>query len=400
MNLVCAHLASRSGDATLSENAVSLFTASGGGTETTSAVVSNVLFGNGTKTVCVRGLAPPNFLCGPTNPTPQSIRVVERSRFSSAAGLPANVRGKTIKVVLDAEVNKDLTVPGLLCLLHHGTKEPDVVTDAGCCHHELNDKFACSQCNTELGADVTLLSDADARGAKHKWHWRRPTYKKPPLDRAADDDGDGNGNGASASASSSTNRVPETVTPKRKKIRATLDADSNTKDAVYMMILSAEAAKIQHHHQLHMAAAAPQLPPPPAKTTPCTPEDLAVSSAMLLLPVSPDLLRRISYRATALLHEASIDIEEDPEDDDATGSTSQSPQPSFALEALMDEADVPVDLRADTGARLAAQGFDDLAALTHYFTRASHAEVRSDLRLQPIAQTKLHMHLEQMLSED
>ena len=397
MNLVCAHLASRSGDATLSENAVSLFTASGGGTETTSAVVSNVLFGNGTKTVCVRGLAPPTFLCGPTNPTPQSVRIVERCCFSSAAGLPANVRGKTMKVVLDAEINKDLTVSGLLCLLHHGTKEPDVVTDAGCCHHELNDKFACSRCNTELGADVTLLSDANARGAKHKWHWRRPMNKKQPLARAADDDGDGNGNGASASASSSTNRVPETETPKRRKIRATLDADSNTKDAVYMMILSAEAAKIQHHHQLHMAAAAPQLPPPPAKTTPCTREDLAVSSAMLLRPVSPNTLRRISYRATALLYEAGADSEED---DDASSSTPQPPQPSPALEALMNEADVPVDLRADTGARLAAQGFDDLAALTHYFTRASHADVRSDLRLQPIAQTKLHMHLKQTLSED
>jgi len=189
----------------------------------------------------------------------------------------------------------------------------------------------------------------------------------------------------------------EVVTPKRRKIRDTLDAHPEMKTAVYMMIVSAESAKIQHHHQLHMAAAAPQLPPPPAKTTPCTREDLAVSSAMLLRPVSPNTLRRISYRATALLYEAGADSEED---DDASSSTPQPPQPSPALEALMNDAGVSVDLRADTGARLAAQGFDDLAALTHYFNTMNPTDVRRDLQLQPVAQTKLHMHLKQMLSED
>ena len=97
-NLVFTHVAKWSGDATLSGNAAALFTIGGCGT---SAVFGNVLFGNGTKTVCVRGLMPPSFLCIPKTPSPQSIKMVGRSAFSKA-GLPANVLGKTMTTVLDA----------------------------------------------------------------------------------------------------------------------------------------------------------------------------------------------------------------------------------------------------------------------------------------------------------
>ena len=407
VNMVSTFLGSCDGDDTLSDNAARMFTTrSGNGVE--SAVHGNVKFGNDTKTVCIRGLTPPKYLFDPKNPSEKSIAAVGRSAFPGVALIPFQVRGRTMKAVLEGERNKDMGVASLIRLLHHGTRDASDVADAGCCHHDLTDKLACSLCGIVLAADAPMMSVTDARSSSYKTWWRRKrkqaTVRGGTNAGAGNSEGNGDGDGDGAGrASSSSMAAPaaEAVTPKRRKIRDTLDAHPEMKTAVYMMIVSAESAKIQHHHQRQMAAAAaaatPQLPPAPAKTTHCTREDLAVSSAMLLRPVSPNTLRRISYRATALLYEAGADSEED---DDASSSTPQPPQPSPALEALMNDAGVSVDLRADTGARLAAQGFDDLAALTHYFNTMNPTDVRRDLQLQPIAQTKLHMHLKQMLSED